>query len=107
MTTQANRFDSNRESPKSQESFRRSRYHLAPRIIQARGIDGIARAVESIAVTSFANGADRGLRAVRTAVSKDQRLLEAHRGGWPVACAGERLGLQLVEPSMIVEQRDR
>ena len=80
---------------------------LASRIIQARGVDGIARAVESIAATSFANGADRSLRAVRTAVSKDQRLLKAHGISWPVACAGEHLGLQLVEPPIIVEQRDR
>lgn len=68
-------------------------HDLASRIIQASRVDRIAGAVESIAVTSFANGADRSLRAIRTAVSKDQRLLEAERSGWPVACAGECLGL--------------
>ena len=54
---------------------------LAPRIVQARGVDGIARAVKSIGVTAFANGTDRILRAVRAAVSKDLRLLEAHPRG--------------------------
>ena len=79
---------------------------LAPRIVQARGVDGIAGAVKSIGVTAFANGADRILRTVRAAVSKDQRLLEAHRIGWPIACAGERPGLKLLEPPFVVEHRD-
>jgi hypothetical protein len=52
---------------------------LAPRIVQARRVDGIARAVKSIGVTAFANGADRILRAVRAAVSKDQRFERMRR----------------------------
>jgi hypothetical protein len=41
-------------------------YDLAARVVQARGVDGIACGVDSIgqATTSFANGADGILRAV-------------------------------------------
>jgi hypothetical protein len=56
-------------------------------------------------VTALTNSADCILRVVRVAVGERQRLLEAQRIGWPVACAGKRLGLELVERPLVVEHR--
>jgi hypothetical protein len=52
-------------------------------------------------------GADGFLRAVRTAVGEHKRLLEAQRFGCAVTPAGQCLGLNLVEPPVIIEDADR
>src|SRR5262245_39571829 len=74
-------------------------------VVEACRVDVSARGVDS-ASTGLADGADGVLGAVGATVGEGQRLLKADHGGLGIARvpAGKRLGLDQVQPSLVIEQ---